>query len=134
MLSYISDPTEMIDRGTLPRGSLGFRRYTHTFTCGEVHVRLALDPVVMLEPALEAVEAVYPVVQACHFLCTALAFHCDTANWRTGRTRNQPVCSLFWRHDSQHYWAEASVVHLPLSPAFTFLSRVPSASMWLLFG
>lgn len=43
------------------------RRYTHAFTCGEVHVRLALDPVVMLEPALEAVEAVYPAVQVTQF-------------------------------------------------------------------
>ena len=45
--------------------------YTHAFTCGEVHIRLALDPVRMLEPELEAIEAVYPQVQACY--CGPLA-------------------------------------------------------------
>lgn len=41
-------------------------RYAHAFACGELHMRLVLDPVRMLEPQLSAVEAVYPAVQERH--------------------------------------------------------------------
>lgn len=40
--------------------------YTHEFTCGEVHTRMKLDPVVLLEPGVEAIEHVYPEVQKIH--------------------------------------------------------------------
>lgn len=40
--------------------------YTHEFTCGEVHTRMTIDPVLMLEPELEALEHVYPVIQERH--------------------------------------------------------------------
>ena len=41
-------------------------RYTHAFTCGEVTTRLSLDPMKILGPEIDAIEAVYPEVQEEH--------------------------------------------------------------------
>lgn len=57
-------PTSM--RKAFMRFAEKLSAYTRTYTCGEVHVRLRLDPLCMLEPELEAIEAVYPVVQENH--------------------------------------------------------------------
>ena len=43
------------------------QKCAHRITDGEVHVRLALDPRVMLEPVLQALEATMPEIQALHF-------------------------------------------------------------------
>lgn len=41
-------------------------KYTHVYTCGQVRLRLSLDPKTQLEKELEAIEAVYPAVQEKH--------------------------------------------------------------------